>query len=154
MINDGGARPGAPVADCVFCKIVKGEVPSMKVYEDEHTLAFLDIHPLAKGHTLVVPKTHARLVQDLDADDASALFEACYYLTDAIQAAVDAPATTFAVNNGKEAGQEVPHVHVHLVPRWEGDAAGPVHALFKARPTVTKEELVAVAKAIQDQFSD
>lgn len=142
------------MADCVFCRIVKGEIPATKVYEDEQVLAFLDIQPLAKGHILVVPKTHAQLVQDLDHDDASALFEASYYLLDAVQAAVDAPATTFAVNNGREAGQEVPHVHVHIVPRWPNDPHGPIHALFKNRPQVPKDEMQAVAKAIRDQFED
>lgn len=142
------------MADCIFCRIVKGEIPATKVYEDEQVLAFLDIQPLAKGHTLVIPKTHAALVQDLDGDDASALFEACYYLLDAVQAAVDAPATTFAVNNGRESGQEVPHVHAHIVPRWPNDAGGPIHSMFAKKPTVPKDEMQAVAKAIRDQFED
>ncbi|MHB8586402.1 MAG: HIT family protein [Thermoplasmatota archaeon] len=144
------------MADCIFCKIVKGDIPSYKVYEDDRVLALLDIHPLGKGHTLVIPKTHARLLQDLDADDASAFFEATYYLLDAVQDAVGAPATTIAVNNGKEAGQEVPHAHLHLVPRFEGDAAGPIHALFPpaSRPTMPATELEALAATIRSAFED
>lgn len=142
------------MVDCIFCKIVKGDIPAHKAYEDERTLAFLDIHPMTKGHALVIPKTHARLLQDLDAEDASALFETTYYLVDALQAVVDAPAATVAVNNGKEAGQEVPHVHIHIIPRREADGAGPIQSVFRAPPRATPEELAALAKEIRESFEE
>lgn len=149
------AAPGHPQsmsADCLFCKIVDGEIPSRTVYEDESTLAFLDINPLARGHTLVVPKTHHEQIQDLAAEDSATLFAAVSAVTPAVESAVDADASTIAVNNGAESGQEIPHVHVHVVPRWADDGAGPIHALFGGPGSADDEELDAVAAAIEAEL--
>jgi histidine triad (HIT) family protein len=135
---------------CVFCRIAKGEIPSHKVHEDADTLAFLDIRPLAKGHALVIPKRHAKLYQELPADALAALARATSAVAAKAQKATGAPATTIAINNGPEAGQEVPHVHVHVVPRLPGDRGGPVHALFTERPQMAAEELAALAKRMRD----
>jgi len=110
--------------DCIFCSIVDGDIPSYTVYEDDDVMAFLDANPLARGHTLVIPKEHHERVNDLPANLSTATFDAVHDLTDRVEAAVDAEATTIAVNNGPAAGQEVPHVHVHIVPRgrrWPPD---------------------------------
>ena len=122
------------MSDCIFCAIVDGEAPSHRVYEDEHTLAFLDANPLAEGHTLVVPKAHHERLGDLPPAGAAAVGETLARVTPAVEDAVGAPATTVAYNNGRAAGQEVPHVHAHVVPRFESDGAGPVHALFPGGP--------------------
>ncbi|HWG90918.1 MAG TPA: HIT domain-containing protein [Candidatus Thermoplasmatota archaeon] len=134
---------------CIFCKIAKGEIPSFKVHEDEHTLAFLDIQPLAEGHTLVVPKTHAVLIQDLPAADNAALWGAVQQVAAKLQKTTGAPATTVAVNNGRAAGQEVPHVHVHVVPRREGDGGGPIHAIFGKRPDLSKDAMAKLAERLR-----
>jgi histidine triad (HIT) family protein len=137
------------MSDCIFCSIVGGEIPSFTVHEDEHVMAFLDANPLARGHTLVIPTAHHERVNDLPADLAADLFTAVHDLTDRVEAAVDAEATTIAVNNGELAGQEVPHVHVHVVPRFEGDGGRPIHALIEERPDVSDDELEDVAAAIE-----
>lgn len=131
---------------CIFCRIVKGEIPSAKVYEDPYTVAFLDIQPLAPGHVLVVPKAHIPKVQDLPTASADAMWRAVHAVVPRAEKAVGGEATTIAVNNGAAAGQEVAHVHVHVVPRKKGDDGGPIHAAFPKRPTLSKDEMAAIAK--------
>ena len=135
-------------SDCPFCGIVDGEIPGRVVFEDDDTIAFLDVNPLARGHTLVVPKHHRERVNDLEPSAAGALFRAVAAVAPAVEAAVDAPATTIAINNGEDAGQEVPHVHVHVVPRWAGDGAGPIHGLFGDRPELDEAEMDEIEAAI------
>jgi histidine triad (HIT) family protein len=136
------------MTDCIFCQMVDGDIPSHTVYEDDTTLAFLDINPLSRGHTLVVPKAHHERVNDLPDDLAADLFGTLPSLTDRVEAAVEADATTVAVNNGTAAGQEVPHVHVHVVPRFEGDGGRPIHALVDDAPEMDDDELAALAERI------
>ena len=136
--------------DCIFCRILAGEIPSRTVHEDESVVAFLDVNPLAEGHTLVVPRDHHARVADLSADTASALFSAMGDLAPTIERAVDADGMTVAVNDGEAAGQEIPHVHGHLVPRFEGDGAGAIHSLRWARPELDEEAFDAIAEAIRD----
>ena len=136
--------------DCIFCAIVDGEIPGRIVYEDDDVLAFLDANPLAPGHTLVIPKAHHERVQDLPDDLAGDLFAALHGLVDPVEAAVGADATTVAFNNGEAAGQEVPHVHGHVVPRFTDDAGGPVHAMFGDRPDFSDDDLDDIAADISD----
>ena len=116
--------------DCIFCQIIDGEIPSYTVYEDETTYAFLDVNPLSPGHTLVIPRNHHERVGDMSADEAGDAFGVISDLVRAVEAAVDAPASTIAVNNGEEAGQEVPHVHWHIIPQFADGGGRPVHTLF------------------------
>jgi histidine triad (HIT) family protein len=135
--------------DCIFCAIVDGEIPGHVVHETETTLAFLDANPLAEGHALIVPKAHHARIADLPADLAVDLFGVVHDLVPRVEAAVDADAVTVGVNDGPAAGQEVPHVHVHLVPRREGDGAGPIHAAFGGQTNASDEELAALADTIR-----
>lgn len=137
-------------ADCIFCSIVDGDIPARTVYEDDDVLAFLDANPLAPGHTLVIPKSHHERLNDLDADLGAAVLERLHALVPVVEATVDAPATTVAFNNGEEAGQEVPHVHGHIVPRFEGDGGGPIHMIAGDRPELSDEELDDIAAEIRD----
>jgi len=134
--------------DCIFCAIVAGEIPGRTVYETDEMLAFLDVNPLSKGHTLVIPKTHHERLTDVPEDVAVELMLALHRVTDAVEAAVDADGTTIAFNNGEAAGQEVPHVHGHVIPRWDGDGGGPIHAIAGDRPDLSDEEMDAVAEGI------
>ena len=102
---------------CILCRIVEGTLPSYKVYEDEHTLAFLDIAPVADGHVLLITKHHQQFVEDLPEEVYKALFESLKRLVKPIQAAFDAPASNISINNGPNAGQIIPHVHIHIIPR-------------------------------------
>lgn len=136
--------------DCIFCRIVSGDIPGRIVHETDRSLAFLDANPLAEGHTLVVPREHRGRLADLSAEETADLFGAVHDLTPRLEAAVDADAVTVGVNDGAAAGQEVPHVHVHLVPRFEGDGGGPIHAIAPERPDPSDDDLDAVADSIRD----
>ncbi|OGG62803.1 hypothetical protein A3C21_02525 [Candidatus Kaiserbacteria bacterium RIFCSPHIGHO2_02_FULL_59_21] len=107
--------------DCIFCKIVAGEIPSFKVYEDERIVAFLDIRPVNPGHTLIVPKTHSKNIFDIVAEDWTAIADVARILAIAIEKAVSADGINIAMNNRPDAGQLVEHAHVHLIPRKKGD---------------------------------
>jgi histidine triad (HIT) family protein len=139
--------------DCPFCAIVAGDIPARVVHEDETTLAFLDANPLAPGHTLVVPKDHRERLEDVSADLAPDVFAALHRVSPAVEAAVDADATTVAINNGTAAGQEVPHVHAHVVPRFEDDGGRPIHALFDDRPDLEDADLDRIAGDVVDHLS-
>jgi histidine triad (HIT) family protein len=138
--------------DCIFCSIVAGEIPGRTVYEADEVLAFLDVNPLAEGHTLVIPKAHHERVTDMPESLATRVMDGLYHVTGAVEAAVDADATTIAFNNGSAAGQEVPHVHGHVIPRWEGDGGGPIHAVAGQPPDLSDDELDAVAERIADRL--
>ncbi|MDO8481945.1 MAG: HIT family protein [bacterium] len=108
-------------SDCIFCKIIKGELPSFKVYEDGETLAFLDIHPVNPGHTLVVPKQHSKNIFDARTEDWLAVTKVVRNLAHVIETAVAADGININMNNREHAGQVVEHLHVHIIPRFKGD---------------------------------
>lgn len=114
--------------DCIFCKIISGQIPSKTIQETAHSVAFLDAFPLAKGHTLVIPKNHHAKIQDMSNEENSDLFSLVHKVLSKVDKLTGA--TLVAIHNGKDAGQEIPHVHVHLVPRNTGDSAGPIHSMF------------------------
>ncbi|SFC17066.1 histidine triad (HIT) family protein [Halobiforma haloterrestris] len=135
----------------IFSQIVEGEIPARVVYEDENTLAFLDANPLAPGHTLVIPKDEYERLDDVPEDVAEDLYATIHRMVPAVEEAVDADATTVAFNNGEAAGQEVPHVHCHIVPRFEGDGGGPIHAVAGDRPDLEDDELDDIAADIESR---
>ena len=107
--------------DCLFCKIVKGEIPSAKIYEDDYVYAFLDIGPVNKGHTLVIPKQHYETFLDIPDDIVSKLAVALKKIADAVMKGVDADGFNIGMNNYEAAGQVVKHAHFHIMPRFRGD---------------------------------
>jgi histidine triad (HIT) family protein len=110
--------------DCVFCKIVAGDLPSSQLYEDDLVLSFLDIAPLAPGHSLVIPKNHYELYPEVPADEAAALAAAMLKIAPAVVASQGAEGFNLLLCNGAPAGQVVPHVHFHIIPRKTGDDLG------------------------------
>ncbi len=109
-------------ADCVFCKIVQGEIPSHKVYEDDKTLAFLDIHPVNPGHTLVIPKAeNTRNLLDISENDWLAMTAVARKVAHAVEKAMGADGVNIMMNNREHAGQVVDHPHIHVIPRFKGD---------------------------------
>lgn len=136
--------------DCIFCAIVDGEIPSRTVYEDEETLAFLDANPLAPGHVLVIPKSHHERLDELPDELAGAVLERLHQLVSPVESAVDADGSNVAFNNGSAAGQEVPHVHGHIIPRFEDDGGRPIHVVAGSRPELSDEELDSIADNIAD----
>lgn len=107
------------MADCIFCKIIAGEIPSSKVYEDDQVVAFLDISQVTPGHTLVVPKQHFRNLLEMDADSASQLFARVPDIARKVMKATGAKGMNILNNNEEIAGQTVFHTHVHLAPRYK-----------------------------------
>lgn len=107
--------------DCIFCKIVAGELPSCKVYEDEDTLAFMDIGPVIKGHTLVVSKTHFELVMDTPLAVLQKVVAVAQKMARAQMIALKADGINIIHSSGKAAGQLVPHIHFHVIPRFSDD---------------------------------
>ena len=117
---------------CIFCRIVAGEIPAEIVAKDDHAVAFLDVTPLADGHTVVVPRRHVGTLEAMMPADADGLFAMVRRLAGPVRTAVGAAANTVGVNDGPASGQTIPHVHVHIVPRRSGDGGGSVHTIFRA----------------------
>ncbi len=111
-------------SNCVFCKIARGEIPATKVYEDDRVIAFLDIGPLAEGHTLLIPKRHFGDIRDADGDILADLLRIVPRLARAIMQATGASGLNLLQNTGASSGQAVFHLHFHLIPRIEGDRLG------------------------------
>lgn len=133
--------------DCVFCKIAKGEIKARTIVETQKSLAFLDAFPLALGHSLVIPKKHHEKIQDLSPDDNADLFGLVHRVVSMVDKVTGS--TLVAVHNGKASGQEIPHVHVHLVPRSSDDSAGPIHSMFSKRPKFSDEQFDDVLRKIK-----
>ena len=111
-------------AACVFCKIRDGQIPSMKIYEDARTLAFMDINPLNAGHCLVVARSHAPTIWDSDEEDLRAAITSAKKVALAVREAVKPDGLNILQANGTAAFQSVPHFHLHLIPRWNNDGKG------------------------------
>lgn len=131
------------MADCLFCKIIKGEIPSFKVYEDKDTLAILDIAPVNKGHTLVIPKEH--YVNIIDAPEAVLLQTMKTIKKVAVALTQYAEGVTITENVNKAGGQLVSHIHFHIIPRYLQDGL----QLWPSRGGYDKEEALATLAAIR-----
>ena len=131
------------MSDCIFCKIVRGEIPSNKVYEDEHTFAFLDINPVSKGHTLVIPKQHCIDIFDMTEQDARAVMATAKKVANAAINGLSASGVNLLNSNRKAAGQEVFHYHMHVIPRYENDSLKlfPIQKYKETDPKVTCEKI-------------
>ncbi len=134
--------------NCIFCKIVKKEIPAKIIFETEKSLAFMDAFPLTKGHSLVVTKTHYEKVQDISKEDNADLFETVRRTISKVDKITDS--TLLAIHNGKQSGQEIPHVHVHLIPRSSEDSAGPVHSMFSKLPKLSDKEIQTIYEKLKD----
>lgn len=132
---------------CIFCRIVSGEIPSKKISENDNALAFMDAFPLTRGHLIIIPKKHRKRLQDMVTAEVSDVFELAAKLisrTDALSGS-----TLLAIHNGPYAGQEIPHVHVHLVPRYVNDGAGPIHGMFK-KTTSSEKDTARIFERLRD----
>lgn len=104
---------------CLFCKIVNKEIPSEIVYEDDNVLAFLDINPVTKGHTLIIPKKHYQEITDCPSDGVSKLFDVIKILSKQYQTKYLTNSFNILINSGDKSGQEIKHLHLHLIPRYK-----------------------------------
>ena len=125
--------------DCIFCKIVSKEIPAKILVETESCIGFLDAFPLAKGHALIIPKNHYEKIQDLPVDVNNEIFSTVHRLISKIDSLTGA--TLVAVHNGKDSGQEIPHVHLHFIARSKDDSAGAVHSMFTKTPELSEYDI-------------
>jgi histidine triad (HIT) family protein len=132
--------------DCIFCKIVKGEIPSYKVYEDDEFLSFLDINPYAMGHTLIIPKKHTRWLWDIEDKEYSELMLKTKPISKALQKVFKTEWIEMVV-----AGVGVPHTHIHLLPRKEGDGL-PEVPIEQLKNQPTQKELKILAEKISKEI--
>ncbi len=133
------------MADCVFCMIRDGKIPSSKIYDDARTFAFMDINPLGRGHCLVAPKAHAATLYEVDVEDFKAVAATAKKLATAIKKALSPDGLNLLQANGAAAFQSVPHFHLHLIPRWANDGKG---FDWKVVPG-NREEIVGTADRIR-----
>ena len=125
--------------DCIFCKIISKEVPAKILYEDEYSISFLDAFPIAKGHTLVIPKKHFAQIQDMSSDMNQKLFDTVHKMITKIDSVMGS--TLVLIHNGKDSGQEIMHVHVHLIPRGIDDSGDNLDSMFKNKIKLTDDEI-------------
>ena len=125
--------------DCIFCKIVSGEIKSKFLKETTYSVSFLDAFPLTTGHVLIIPKNHHQKIQDMSIEENTDLFSLVHQMISNVDKITGS--TLVAIHNGKDAGQEIPHVHVHLVPRSKDDSAGAIHSMFSSTVTLSESEM-------------
>ncbi len=144
-------RTDQNVSDCIFCKIANGEIPSAKVFENEHVVAFLDISQVTKGHTLVIPKIHKENIFELTPEIAKNLFEVVPAIANGIKKAFNPEALNLLNNNGELAGQSVFHYHMHIIPRYgKSDGFG---AVWKTHTSeYTPEDLQTISSTIKENI--
>ena len=133
--------------DCIFCKIVSGEIKSKFLKETKHSVSFLDAFPLATGHVLIIPKNHHQKIQDMSIEENTDLFSLVHQMISNVDEITGS--TLIAIHNGKDAGQEIPHVHIHLVPRSKDDSAGAIHSMFSSTVTLSESEMDGLYKKLK-----
>jgi len=131
--------------DCLFCKICDHRIPAHIIHEDEETVAFLDIHPIAAGHTVLVSKVHAPTITELPEEHLPPLCLAVQKVTQQIDKALSPDGFNIGWNHGEAGGQTIAHLHIHIIPRWKGDGGGSMHSIVKNPP---KEDLERVKQSI------
>lgn len=120
------------MSDCIFCKIASGEIPCHKVFENEFVLAFLDIHPCSKGHTVVIPKQHFEELKNMDHKSWLAMMNGLKLTSELVDSVLKPAGLNIGTNNRKAAGQAVPHAHWHIIPRYENDGGGSMHSIVRS----------------------
>ena len=135
------------MAECIFCDMIEGKLSFNMIYEDNDCLVILDKYPIDNGHSLIIPKKHSEKITDMNTDDVSRLFSKIPKIANAIIKATDADAFSVAQNNGKAAKQIIPHVHIHVIPRYNSTGT-----LWTKRKIMTADELGELAEKIKSCF--
>jgi len=131
---------------CLFCSIAKKEISAEVIYESDGALAFLDIHPMAPGHALVIPKQHVDTILDLPENDFISIFKAMREVEKMVIKSLKPDGFTLGINQGKVSGQEVDHLHIHIAPRFFGDRGKSFQAIVRNTP---KESIKEIAKKLK-----
>lgn len=132
--------------DCIFCKIISGNVPNYTVYENENVLAFLDIFPHAKGHTVVVPKKHIETIFDLNEQETADFFTGVKKAVEKVEVILRPNGYNIGWNQCEAGGQVVPHLHVHIFPRYQNDGGGSMHSIIKNSGDASPKDLAPLFK--------
>ncbi len=130
--------------NCIFCKLVNREIPSLKVYEDSETVSFMELNPSASGHVMVILKKHGKSILDYTQDELGKLMSSVSILSQKIQTALNSDSITIGINHLEKKG--VPHLHVHLIPRWENDKGGVIQSIVDNKSDKTREEIAEMLK--------
>jgi len=133
---------------CIFCKIIKGEIDSTKIYEDDEVLAFLDIKPFSKGHCLVIPKQHFEDIFDIDENFLQKIIVTAKNISKKIKDSLNADGIRLSQSNGSVAGQEIMHFHLHIIPRYENDGLSSNPIVSSTSPQADFEELKKIAEML------
>ena len=138
------------MSGCLFCQIARGERPSHTIFAGDGVVAFLDIFPCTPGHTLVIPRQHYATLAEMPAEEVGKLFQVAAMVAAKVQSALGAAGFNLGINNGKAAGQEVFHVHIHIIPRYPDDGGGSMKSVahFKG-----KESLEQIAAKLRSSLS-
>ena len=139
---------------CIFCEIIKGNIKARKIYETKHSIALLDAFPLKEGHTLIVSKNHKTKIEDLTVEENNDIFTTLHFLISHIEKILESNSSLIAIHNGKEAGQEIPHLHVHIIPIKKSDQSTAIHTMF-TKDKISEKKLdeiwIKMVNAIQQQ---
>jgi histidine triad (HIT) family protein len=136
-------------SECVFCKIIAGQIPATKLYEDENVLAFLDIGPISDGHTLVIAKEHCEKIHQCRPESLAKVWQVMPKIAGAVSAALECPGYNILCNNGRAAGQVVEHLHFHIIPRRSGDGlldGWPAYKYGEGKMETIAEKILAKLK--------
>ncbi len=125
--------------ECIFCKIVKGEIPSYRIYDDSDAIAFLDINPATPGHSLVVPKKHSVNIFDVDADELARVMKIIKRVAEKIKSEMGTDSINIIQNNGRLSGQIVDHIHFHIIPRYQDDGVRISYGRYEVKPSDLEE---------------
>jgi len=134
--------------ECIFCKIIKGEIPSHKVYEDTDVFAFLDITPINPGHTLIIPKSHTENIYTISESDFEKVTKIVKKIAIGIRKGLESDGVNVRMNNEKAAGQDIFHAHIHVIPRYKNDGYEPWHG----KKGVSPQDLRKAAGKIIDSI--
>lgn len=126
---------------CLFCKIKDREIPAEVIYEDDHALCFLDIHPCAPGHAVVIPKVHAAILAELPKEEIGPVFGAVQHVAALVRGKLGADGLTMGINEGGVSGQTVEHLHIHVMPRFQGDGGSSLHSVVNNKPMISLVEI-------------
>jgi histidine triad (HIT) family protein len=132
--------------DCLFCKIIAGQIPDYRIYENDYVIALLDIHPCSKGHAVIIPKKHIADLNEVSAEEMSAISAGVLNVYKLVSEKIKPDAMNIGINNGKAAGQAVSHLHWHIIPRWENDGGGSMHSIVRNGDGVDVKEVFSLFK--------
>lgn len=127
--------------NCLFCKFVDGQLDANIIYEDQETMAILDIHPIAPGHLFIIPKFHAENILEVPDGKMGTLFNTVKKVAGILKESMNCDGFTIGINHGKVSGQAIDHLHIHIIPRWLNDGGKSIHSIVNNPPKESLSEI-------------